>query len=112
MAFFTIDIAAVGPVFAFVPLTQGGEVPQIIAFRAYGIHYFLLIIGAAALTLQPGLILWAGGMIAVAWWAAWAYVVAGMVRRVSWSDVPGAATEQDYLGVPLDPDFTSRGNRI
>lgn len=111
-AFFTVDIAAVASVFAFLPLTQGGEVPQILAFRAYGIHYFLLILGAAVLTLQPGLILWAGGAIVAAWWAAWLYVVAGMARRVTWSDVPSEATAEQYLGTFLDPDFTGRGSRI
>ena len=111
-AFFSIDIAAVACVFAFVPLTQGGDVPQIFAFRVYGIHYFLLILGAAVLTLQPGLILWAGGMIAAAWWGAWLYVVAGMARRVTWSDIPGAPAPGEYLGVFMDPDFTGRGSRI
>lgn len=111
-AFFSIDIAAVACVFAFVPVTQGGDVPQIFAFRVYGIHYFLLIIGAAALTLQPGLILWAGGMIVAAWWGAWLHVVAGMTRRLTWTDIPAAATSEEYLGVFLDPDFTGRGSRI
>lgn len=110
--FFSIDIAAIACVFAFVPVTQGGDIPQILAFRTYGIHYFLLILGAAVLTLQPGLILWAGGMIAAAWWGAWLYVVAGMARTVTWSDIPGAATPEQYLGVFLDPDFTGRGSRI
>lgn len=111
-AFFTLDIGAVASVFAFVPVTQGGDVPQIFAFRVYGIHYFLLILGAAVLTLQPGLILWAGGAIVAAWWAAWLYVVAGMARQVTWSDMPSAATPEQFLSLFLDPDFTNRGGRI
>ena len=108
-AIFTADILLVGAVFAFLPLSTSEVVPQLIAFRAYGIYYFLPVLGAAALTLSPGLLLWCGGAIAATWWAAFLWVTADMPQRLSWSDL---SAERPYQALILDRDFVGLGNRV
>ena len=111
-AFLTVDIAALGALAAFMPLSTGGEVPQIIALRAYGVYYLFLVLGVAALSLSPGLVLWAGAATSVALWSAFLWIVSGMERTVSWADLPPGPSAQAYLDVFLDPDFIGIGNRI
>lgn len=109
---FGLDIWAMGFVVAFGPLSLGGEVPQILAFRAYGPYYSLVLLGLAALALSPGLIVWCGAMIGASWWAAFLYIVSGMDRTLSWADLPPAPSAETYMAIFLDPDFIGRGNRI
>ncbi len=111
-AFFTIDIAAIGAVFAIVPLSQGDDVPQILVYRGLGIYYFFIVLGAAALTLSPRLLLWCGLAIAAVWWAAFGFIVSGMERTVSWGDLAPASSAEAYMAVVLDPDFIAQGSRF
>lgn len=110
--FQTIDVAALGALVAFVPLSTGGDVPQIIAFRAHGAPYLFVVIAVAALSLSPGLMLWTGFVAVVALWGAYGWVVSNMERTVSWSDLGAAPTAEKYLSVFLDKDFIGTGNRI
>jgi len=108
----TVDILAVASIFAVVPLSQSDSVPQIFAYRAYGIYYFTIFLGAVALTLSPRLLIYCGLAIVVAWWGAFALVVAEMDRTVSWGDLPEIVTAESYAALLLDPDFIGQGNRI
>lgn len=110
--FFTIDVLALGSIVAFGQLSYGGDVPQIIAFRAYGPYYAFIMLPLAALSLSPGLLVWTGAMICAAWWAAFLYVVSGMERTVSWGDLAPLPSAEQYLDLFLDPDFIGVGNRI
>lgn len=105
---FTIDIATLGAVFAFAPLSDSETVPQIFAFRSFGVHYFLVVLGGAALTLSPRLLLYCGAVIVAVWWSAFGYVVAGMDRRLTWGDLDAFG----YEALVLDPDFIASGNRV
>ncbi|MEO1016200.1 MAG: adenylate/guanylate cyclase domain-containing protein [Pseudomonadota bacterium] len=111
-AFFTIDVLALGSIVILADLSRGGDVPQIIAFRAYGPYYALIMLPLAALSLSPGLLLWTGSMVCVAWWGAFLFVVSGMEQTVSWSDLPPGPTAAQYLEVFLSPNFIGTGNRI
>ena len=111
-AFLTLDVAALGAVVAFLPPSTGGDVPQIITLRAYGVIYFFLLFGVAALSLSPGLVLWAGISSALALWAAFLWIVSGMERTVTWSDLPPGPNAEAYLEVFFDPDFIGLGNRF
>ena len=110
--FQTVDVAALGALVAFVPLSAGGDVPQIIAFRAHGVPYLFAVIAVAALSLSPGLMLWTGFVAVVALWSAFVWVVSNMERTVSWSDVGPAPSAERYLSVFLDKDFIGIGSRI
>lgn len=110
--FFTIDIAAIGAIFAFAPLSQGGDVPQILVYRSIGIYYFFIVLGVAALTLSPRLLLWCGIAIVGVWWTIFTHIVSGMERTVSWGDLPQASSADEYAALVLDRDFIARGSRF
>lgn len=111
-AFLSIDIAALGAIAAFMPLSTGGDVPQIIALRAYGAYYLFLLLGVATLSLSPGLVVWAGVATTAALWSAFLWIVSGMERTLSWADLPAGPSREEYLAVFLDPDFIGTGSRI
>lgn len=106
---FTADILMVGAIFAFLPLSVSEEVPQHFAFRAYGVHYFLPILGAAALSLSPRLILWCGGAIVATWVAGFYWVIVPLDHPLQWSDLGQPYTYRELL---LSPDFVNTGGRI
>jgi class 3 adenylate cyclase len=108
---YTVDILGVCAMFAFVPVRSGEDVPQIIAFRAYGIHFLFPLIALACLSLSWRLVLWSGVITAVGWWAAFLYVIADMDRWLGWSDFPADANRADYQAIFLSMDFVGFGNR-
>ncbi len=106
---FTADILMVGAIFAVLPLSISEDVPQHFAFRSYGIHYFLPILGAAALSLSPKLILWCGGAIVSTWAAAFYWTTARLDQSLRWGDLGEPYAYQDLL---LNPNFVNTGGRV
>ncbi len=107
-----VDALALGWIAANAPLYQGGEVPQIMVFRAYGVAYVFFFLAASTLSLSPGLVLFTGVSLVAALWGAFLSIILGMERTVSWSDLPPGYTAADYIALLTDPDFTGTGNRI
>ncbi|MGF1629878.1 MAG: adenylate/guanylate cyclase domain-containing protein [Kiloniellaceae bacterium] len=110
--FLTVDVAVLGVAAIFMPLSVGDAVPQIITFRAYGTTPLFLILAVAALSLSPGLVLWAGAACIAVMWAVFLWIVQGMARTVTWGDLPPGPTREAYLAVFLDPDFIGTGSRF
>ena len=111
-AIYGLDALAICAAFAFVPISRADDIPQIIAFRAYGIYFLFPLLAMACLSLSWRLVLWTGTMIIVGWWAAFSWVAVQMDGFLSWADMPSAATRSDYETVFLSIDFIGRGNRI
>lgn len=111
-AVYALDTMAICATFALVPISRADDVPQIIAFRAYGIYYLFPIIAVACLSLSWRLVIWTGLVCVFAWWAAFLWVSMGMVDTLSWADIPPNATRADYETIFLSIDFIGRGNRI
>ncbi len=111
-AIYTVDILGICVLFAIIPISRGDDVPQIIAFRAYGIYYLFPIVVMAGLSLSWRLVLWSGLVAVVGWWAAFFEIVSTMDRTLSWSDLPAEATRTDYETIFLSIDFIGRGNRL
>ncbi|WP_318167844.1 adenylate/guanylate cyclase domain-containing protein [Roseobacter sp.] len=107
-----LDVCAICAVFALVPISRADDVPQIIAFRAYGIYFLFPLLAMACLSLSWRLVLWTGGTIIAAWWAAFIWVQNQMGSYLSWADMPTNATRAEYENVFLSIDFIGRGNRI
>jgi class 3 adenylate cyclase len=108
-AIFSADILMVGAIFAFLPLSVTEDVPQHLAFEVYGIHYFLPILGAAALSLSPALILWCGAAIIVTWQVAFASATTDLTGRLDWRDLGAPFNYEELI---LHPNFASTGTRI
>ena len=94
------------------PVSSGGGMPQILAFRAFPAPFPMLPIALATLSLGPRLVLFAGGAALAAWWAAFLTVVAGMDPRLRRSELPPGAGPQTREAVFLDPDFIGVGGGV
>jgi adenylate cyclase len=110
--FVLVEIVSLGVLAATVPLAASGGVPQIFVFRVYGAMYFLVLIASWALSLSPGLVLWAGAVSCATLWGVFLWIVARMPNTVSWSDFPPGGSAAEYVALVLSPDFIGRGNRI
>ncbi|MEL7132766.1 MAG: adenylate/guanylate cyclase domain-containing protein [Pseudomonadota bacterium] len=111
-AVYSLDIISICATFALIPISRADEVPQIIAFRAYGIYYLFPLVAISCLSLSWRLVLWSGAMCVLGWWGAFLWVLSGMEQALSWADIPAAATRADYETIFLSIDFIGRGNRI
>lgn len=111
-AIYLFDALGICLAFAFFPISRSAEVPQIIAFRAYGIYYLFPLVAMATLSLSPRLVLWTGAAVVAGWWAAFLLVVSAMEQTLSWADLPPGASFAEYEAVFLSPDFIGRGNRV
>ena len=111
-AVYSLDMLSICATFALVPISRADDVPQIIAFRAYGIYYLFPLLAASCLALSWRLVLWTGAMAVIGWWSAFFWATQEMQRVLSWADIPALATRDDYETVFLSIDFIGRGNRI
>lgn len=110
-ALFAFDLTAFAAHLALIPLSTGGDVPQNLVFLR-GIALVFIIIAASVLTLSPVLVLWTGCCAVVALWAAIAWVLAGMERIITWSDLPAGPSPEQYFAVVLNPDFIALQSRV
>lgn len=106
------DILAIAGLFVFLPVSANTDIPQIFAFRTVSPLVFVPFIALAALSMSPRLVVWSGTVAAAAWLGAFAIVVAGMERTVSWSDIPNNPTLAEYTAFFFSPDFIGRGSRL
>ncbi|MEM9636942.1 MAG: adenylate/guanylate cyclase domain-containing protein [Pseudomonadota bacterium] len=111
-AVYSLDTLSICATFALIPISRADEVPQIIAFRAYGIYYLFPLVAVSCLSLSWRLVLWTGAMCVFGWWGAFLWVISGMDGFLSWADIPANATRADYETVFLSIDFIARGNRV
>ncbi|MEM9222990.1 MAG: adenylate/guanylate cyclase domain-containing protein [Pseudomonadota bacterium] len=107
-----IDIMAICGIFVFVPLSGGGDIPQIHIYRGFGVYFLFPFVALSALSLSPRLVVWAGVMSAIGWLVAFSLIVSGMGDTVSWSQLPSDATQAQYEEIVLSPNFVSRGSRM
>jgi adenylate cyclase len=112
-ALYAVDILAVCAVFVVIPVSRfAPELPQVLAFRAFGVHYLFPLVAMACLTLSWRLVAWSGLVAVAGWWAAFGLAIANMEQRLSWRDLPSEPTADAYLKVFLSPDFVGYGSRL
>ena len=64
-ALYGADVLGVCALFAVMPVSRGQDIPQIVAFRAFGIYYLFPLIAMACLSLSWRLVAFSGVMAAV-----------------------------------------------
>jgi len=106
------DMIGICALFAIIPVSRSSDIPQIIAFRAYGIYYLFPILALSVLSLSWRLVVWTGAVAVVAWWSAFLWVISNMDQTLSWSDIPVNATTADYENLFLSINFVGTGNRV
>ncbi|WP_420403689.1 adenylate/guanylate cyclase domain-containing protein [Nisaea sp.] len=110
---YAADILGICAFFILIPVSYSApELPQILAFRSFGIYFLFPMVAMASLTLSWRLVAWSGLVGVAGWWSAFGIAIAGMERRLSWGDLPAEETAEQFLSVFLSPDFVGYGNRI
>ncbi len=109
--FLTIDILLMSTAVAVLPPEPALNLPQIFMFKFDVFPYYFVILGVAAFSFSPGLVLWAGAAGAAGWLGAFAWVLAAMESPLQWSDVPLDKSEKEFLEVFLSADFAATGSR-
>ena len=80
-------------------------------FRFHIFPFYFVILGIAAFSFSPGLVLWAGVIGAAGWLGAFSWVQSQMATPLTWSDIPDNPTAEQFLEVFLSPDFTASGSQ-
>ena len=110
--FHTLDIAILSYLMATQPLFDTVDVPQVMLFRNAVFPFYFLILGVAAFSFSPGLVLWSGVMAVGGWLGAFFWAVRDMPVRLQWSDIGPNPTTEHFLSVFLSPNFIGTGSRI
>ena len=71
-----------------------------------------MILGIAAFSFSPGLVVWSGLMVVVGWLGAFGWAVHDMPVRLDWGDIGVAPTTEHFVAVFLSPNFIGTGSRI
>jgi len=111
--FVTLDIAIVSVLVATQPLyNTAPDLPAVMMFRSPVFPFYFIILGVAALSFSPGMVLWAGIAGSLGWLAAFQHSASGVEGVLNWNQIPANPTAQDVMAVVLDPNFGGLGGRI
>lgn len=111
-AFITLDIGILSLLMATQPVYESIDVPQVMLFRNAIFPFYFLILGVAAFSFSPGLVLWSGVMVVAGWLGAFAWAIRDMPERLNWGDIGVAPTTEQYLSIFLSPNFIGTGSRL
>ena len=111
-AFTTIDIAILSVLMATQSVYDSIDVPQAMLFRGAIFPMYFLILGIAAFSFSPGLVVWSGLVVVVGWLGAFGWAVHDMPVRLDWGDIGVAPTTEHFVAVFLSPNFIGTGSRI
>ncbi len=109
--FLTIDVVLLSAAIAFLPPTPEAPLPQIFMFKFNIYPFYFIILGVAAFSFSPGLVMWAGVIGSMGWLSAFAWVYSQMQNPLSWTDIPDNPTAEQFLAVFSSPDFAAPGSR-
>lgn len=110
--FLSIDIILLSSAVALMPPTPEADLPQIFMFKFDVFPFYFVILGVAAFSFSPGLVLWAGLLGAGSWMGAFAWVVSRMESYLDWVDMPANPTREQFLSIFLNEDFAGIGSRV
>jgi adenylate cyclase len=111
--FITLDIAVVSALVATQPLyPSAAGLPAVMTFRAPVFPFYFVILGVAAFSFSPAMVIWTGIAGAIGWLSAF-WHTASMVDGVrNWSEIPPNPTAEQIMAVVLDPRFGGLSGRI
>ncbi|HVE49339.1 MAG TPA: adenylate/guanylate cyclase domain-containing protein [Casimicrobiaceae bacterium] len=111
--FITLDIAIVSALVATQPLYESAaDLPSVMMFRAPVFPFYFVILGIAAFSFSPGMVLWTGIAGALGWLAAFLRSASEVDGVLNWSDIPTRPTANEVMAIVLDPNFGGLGGRI
>jgi adenylate cyclase len=110
--FVSLDLLLLSVAVAVLPPEPAVPVPQVLMFRFDVFHYYYIILGIAAFSFSPGLVLWSGVLGGISWLAAFAWVRAGVVEPLDWSDALQDVSRERFMSIILDERFVATGSRL
>ena len=110
--FITLDVAILSLMMATQPIYDSIDVPQAMLFRINIFPLYFLILGFAAFSFSPGVVLWSGIVVVAGWLGAFSWAIRDMPERLSWADIGNAPTTEHFLSIFLNPNFINSGGRI
>jgi adenylate cyclase len=111
--FITLDIAIVSAAVATQSLFPSApDLPSVMLFRAPVFPFYFVILGVAAFSFSPGMVLWTGIAGALGWLAAFVLSASRVEGVRNWSEIPSNPTAEQIMAVVLDPRFGGVSGRI
>ena len=111
--FITIDIAIVSALVATQPLFEtAADLPPVMTFRAPLFPYYFVILGVAAFSFSPGMVLWTGIVGALGWLVAFVHAAGGIDGSLNWRAIPPNPTADEVMAVVLHPNFGGLSGRV
>lgn len=111
--FITLDVAIVSALVATQPLYPSATgLPAVMTFRAPLFPFYFVILGVAAFSFSPAMVMWTGIAGAIGWLVAFSRT-ASMVDGVrNWTEIPNNPTAEQIMAIVLDPKFGGLSGRI
>jgi adenylate cyclase len=111
--FITLDIAIVSALVATQPLYPSvSGLPPVMTFRAPVFPFYFVILGVAAFSFSPVMVMWTGIAGAIGWLAAFWHAASEVEGVRNWSEIPANPTAEQIMAVVLDPRFGGLSGRI
>jgi adenylate cyclase len=110
--FITLDVAVLSALVATQPLYDTAGLSPMMLFRAPVFPFYFVILGIAAFSFSPGMVLWTGIAGALGWLTAFRYAASGVEGVRNWNEIPPNPTAEQVTAVVLDPNFGGLGGRI
>jgi len=111
--FITLDIAIVSVLVATQPLYEtAADLPSVMTFRAPVFPFYFVILGIAAFSFSPGMVLWTGIAGALGWLAAFLHAAGGVDGSLNWRAIPPNPKADEVMAVVLHPNFGGLSGHI
>ena len=111
--FITLDVAIISVLVATQPLyPKAVGLPAVMTFRAPVFPFYFVILGVAAFSFSPAMVMWTGIAGAIGWLSAFRHTASLVDGVRNWSEIPANPTAEQIMAVVLDPAFGGLSARI
>lgn len=110
--FVTIDLAILSALVATQPLFDTADVPQVMIFRNTSFVFYFVVLGVAAFSFSPGMVLWTGVAGVAGWLGAFYWAIRDMTQTLDWDDIAKDPTTEELLSVLFNVNFVGTGSRF
>jgi len=111
--FITLDIAIVSWLVATQPLYRSAAgLPAVMIFRAPVFPFYFVILGVAAFSFSPAMVMWTGIVGALGWLLAYSHAASTVDGVRNWTEIPNNPTAEQITAIVLDPRFGGLSGRV
>ncbi|MEM7404860.1 MAG: adenylate/guanylate cyclase domain-containing protein [Pseudomonadota bacterium] len=110
--FITVDLLVLTSLVVTQPMYPGLDLPQVVSYRNPNFPFYFVLLGIAAFSFSPGLVLWTGCVGAAVWLGGYFWVVQDMPDVINWVDLPTNPTREQFDALFLNANFGGQGSRV